>query len=434
MTVLDLVAAAEVPVLLWGAVPPEGRDYDLLCRAEDLDRLTAALAAAGFVAGASGARWVRVRDTEVDVVDVAAPERLGVPAGEVGPLFDTAEGSFVRTPAPAYELLLMTLKAEWGAPLPRHRRHRIDRALRRDPDGWEHAWDIAVRWGIDEDLERLKLAWRTGLPFEPLAAARPLRRRVRDRVRRHRRRPAMLVALSGLDGSGKSLQARLLREGLENLGEDVVIEWARLGRNASLEVLAAPVKALLRLSRRSSAPAVVAAPPPSGPTAPGPTAPGSQPPGPPSAASDAGQALRSRSQLVATAWALVVAVVNGLTYQRIVRRHLRAGRSVILDRYVLDSCVHVRFRYAGGDRIRGARTVLRLLAPAPAAAYWLDVRPEVAAARKADEFSVAELAAQRDLYADEATGAAVRRVDGEQPVADVFAELMTDLLARRSER
>jgi thymidylate kinase len=53
------------------------------------------------------------------------------------------------------------------------------------------------------------------------------------------------VCLSGLDGAGKSTQARSLAQTIERLGGDVTIEWMPLGHNPSLAPIRDGVKRLL---------------------------------------------------------------------------------------------------------------------------------------------------------------------------------------------
>ena len=432
-SVLDeLDAAAPGPVIVWGSLPPEGRDYDLVCVPQDAAPFAAALRTLGFSVHRPATRWIRVSDCELQVVDLVPADRLGIPGPEIADLFAAAlplpGHTRMFVPGPVHELLLQTLKGTPGVPLPRHRRARLEMALRADADGWEHAWLRATRWGIEEDLERLKLAWRTGLP---LAAPVPrLRSRVRSRVRSRIRSPmkrpdratGWLVSLSGLDGSGKSLQARLLRAAMDNLGQDTVIEWARLSHNAGLDTIARPVKRLLSIRTRPG--------PATGPEPAGAASDPAPQPAPRPAPQPAPQPAPRRvdHRLVTQSWALIVALANAFTYRRVVRRHTRRGRNVICDRYLLDSYVQLRFRYGRQREFALQRLLLRIVTPRPQLSYLLVVPPETANSRKADQFTLPELGEQAQLYVEESARLPVRAIDGSRAAEEVFAQIVREVL------
>jgi thymidylate kinase len=232
-------------------------------------------------------------------------------------------------------------------------------------------------------------------------------------LRRPRR--GHVVALSGLDGAGKSSQARALRETLERLGYETVVVWTPLGANPFVERVSLAARRLLhllswlgplgRLERRLSEEggSLVARP---------------------------GQAApRGRfHHLLAGGWATFLALVNAASQRRSALRHVRRGRIVVFDRYTLDSIVRLRFLHGGTRRFQGR--LIRRLSPAPLCSFLLDVPPETALARKRDEWDLAALRRQAALYREEHGRLAVVRLDGERPREELCAEIAQEIRRR----
>lgn len=328
MNALALVdTAARGRVLVVGALPPEGRDLDVLAPAASLEPIREALRRNGFVPRRT--TWARF--SPLELVDVR-------------PLAD--ESALTR-----------------AVPL-----DGCANVCRPDP--------------------------RDVPPKAPSS-------RVARRVRRVRE--SGVIALSGLDGSGKSTQAELLRDTLRATGFDAVVEWNRLSHDRWLDAVARPVKRLLRRG----------APPASS------TATGSSP----VAAQAAPGALRG-------VWVVVVAVANALAHVRSVRRHTLAGRLVICDRYVLDSVVHLLTDYPPGPGRRVAVAVVRLLSPRPRAAFLLAVAPEVADERKPRPGRRERIATQAVAYDAEHERLGVVRLDATRPVEDLAAEIARETWRR----
>jgi thymidylate kinase len=212
-------------------------------------------------------------------------------------------------------------------------------------------------------------------------------------------------ALSGVDGSGKSTQARALQQLLAQLGHEAEIAWTPLASDPWIGRLARPVKRALGRLRSLRVDDDVA-----------PEVPGGLVPNP-------GSRLRERSRAVNWAWAALVAFANGRSHRRLARRHAHAGKVVIFDRYVLDSLVRIRFLYGERPRFRLQRALVRALSPRPAVAVLLDVPAEVSLARKDDRWTAAELERQVALYRAEHAAAGVLRLDGTRPYEELRAEL-----------
>jgi thymidylate kinase len=382
-------AAAPGRVLVFGSLPGVGRDLDLLVRDDDLPAIRAALSDAGF--RNRDDEWARFRDCTVDAIDLVPVSAWGLPTQEVDALFARAlpiEGldRLVR-PTPHHALLVLArLTGRTGA-LPEKRRQRVAAAVAEEPAAWQLARDLAPDWELGAELEHLEETFR--------GAARP-------RFRMPAPRRPRVIALSGIDGSGKSSQARLLREALERLGYEAVVEWTPFGQNAWLDRIGEPAKRLLSRSRRLRL---------------------AEPAHESGLERTPGTALRERSAAVNQVWATVVAFANALSQLQTIARHTRRGRIVVYDRYALDSTVQLRFRYGPNGRFSLQRRLIGLMAPRPLAAFYLEIPPQTSLERKDDRWTLADLETQTRLYLEEYECRGTVRLDGLRPRDELAAAI-----------
>jgi len=222
-----------------------------------------------------------------------------------------------------------------------------------------------------------------------------------------RRRRGGVIALSGIDGSGKSTQAAHLADSLHLLGHPTTVEWSRITFEPALRRIGAVPRTLLRWYHGGGRP----------------VAPGAVGRGAEDVGASAAAALRRRHPALNQAWALVVAVIHGAAQRRALRPHLRQGRVVVRDRYVLDAMVQLADVYGRQHQVRMQWAVLRRLCPRPIAAFWLDLDPREAFRRKPEEYSVEELAAHRRRYEVAHERIGVVRVDAGRPPEVIAAEM-----------
>jgi thymidylate kinase len=182
-----------------------------------------------------------------------------------------------------------------------------------------------------------------------------------------------LVALSGMDGSGKSSAALELLARVEGDGRAAMLTWNRFAsESALLALIASPMRRLLRRS---------------GPIADPVATDGSAPD------VDSGHCPARRGP-VAWVWIVVVALVNARSCRRAAAPRHR-GVVVICDRWLPDALVDLEVRYG---RHRVAEWILRRAVPRPDVALFLRVDAATSAARKPGDQAPAILAAMAEHY------------------------------------
>ena len=385
-------AAAPERVLVFGSLPPGGRDLDLLVRPEHDHAIVAALEAEGFQR--QGHELARFAGCAVEPVELIDAHSWALPAPELDALYEDAiplDGcTKVVRPAPHHALLILARRVARSGVLDEKRRKRLEGILAEDPGAFQRSRAHADAWAAQDALRALE------------DGSMPTPRRQWPRWRR-----GTVIALSGLDGAGKSSQAAALRETLERLGYDVETAWTRINWDDLIWRIGAPLKRIagmpfrLRRSRRSEiAEAEVH--------------------------DDPVKRMRERSGVLTHAWLMVIAFANAVSQRRLTRGHLRRGAVVICDRYTLDSIVALRYEYGQGRRFRLQRALIAAISPTPRRSYFLDVSPETAFSRKG-EWGVEWLAGHRELYLEEARSMRVRVLDGEQPREAICEQIASDV-------
>jgi thymidylate kinase len=229
--------------------------------------------------------------------------------------------------------------------------------------------------------------------------------------------PAMLIALSGIDGSGKTVHAQALCKALQQCEVDARVVWMRGGSSPLADRVIGLVKpwltrgqkyadrqdrsvedtALSFAERRDSLP-------PQGGV-----------PETPDILGDTRQAKVARKSawlrrpLLRAGWISLVTFDLMLTCRRQVWWPLARGRVVICDVY--DALVEMAALADDEHVLDGwAARLLRALCPRPQQAYLLDVSPQHAMVRKPDELE-GFLAQQSSLYHTAAAAWGLQIVD-----------------------
>lgn len=378
-------------VLVFGSLPPRGRDLDLLVSSADADAIASRLRKDGFIS--TGNEWALFRDCAVRKIDLVQAEEWNLPAREQSAVF--SEGHVLNgftnvvEPSPHHALLILARRLQGGpGPLDLKHRRRIDDALAKDPQSWQIARERAYLWNAETALVHLE-----SLIYE----RKPVRRW--PRVRRPMR--TFVISLSGVDGAGKSSQAEALRDCLDQLGFDPVLEWTPV-HVLNLDFLTRPVRRLLGVGPPSKLPDRVS--------------PDFRP--------------STYPAIVAHVWVTVAAIATALSLWRSIWRYLGRGKVVICDRFTLDFAVFLEYRHGEKRDFRIQTWLLRALAPRAFCSFLLDVRPEAALDRKEDQYSVEELERQVELYRAKSARFGARRLDGEQPFELLCAEIGSDAWRR----
>ena len=218
--------AAHDPVLLLGSPPPSGRDLDVLVRPNAIKALAEVLSEAGFYR--QGNTWARFAECSADVVDLMETSELELEADQIDRLFAEAQPiagfRFLLEPSSHHRLLLSARRAASDARLSPKRRATLVSIA--DQPTWLRAREIAPAWRAQTALRELEVA---------LDGRTPNSWRLRALgTRAERYRPGAVIAMSGLDGSGKSTQAQALEQTLSTLGYPVVRVWTTVSAQPTL--------------------------------------------------------------------------------------------------------------------------------------------------------------------------------------------------------
>lgn len=230
-----------------------------------------------------------------------------------------------------------------------------------------------------------------------------------DRPNRMGPRPQARIAISGVDGAGKSTLIRNLQLALDRCGMPSQVVWTRPGMGLKrLDALAR----LIRRIRGESEPGIQQ------------LAEGGDP-----------NAITSRRGAVGSLWLTLVTVAFLATVWKETRR---AKGVLIYDRHLLDALGTIDVFYRGVDS-RLHRRLVRSLMPSADLAVWLVVDPRAAVSRKPGDMIGHDLvAAQHESYGRQSPSVPrLMTVDATKPPGDILLEVFEafdDALSARRPR
>ena len=409
--------AAGGRVLVFGSPPPEGRDLDLLAREPQQRAIADRLASEGLLA--KGARWAAFRDCTAVSVELVPAVQWRLSPRELEALFAQAEviPGFrnLALPAPHHALLIAARRVKSAGRYDERVRARVAAVISSAPAAWHEAELRASAWEAAGDLSSLRALHLGGTQPTRTARMRSVSARMRAAHtqrrlaaslawRRLRGRP-LIVALSGLDGAGKSFQADRLQAALEGLGLRAAVVWPPAANPLfqADPALKRRLLAVLRALGRSG---------------------GHDPAGTPAPRQGETylEPLPRQRAAVAHALAFMVALAQAWALRRGARRVGARPDVLIYDRYVLDSIVYLRHRWGQGRVFPLQSTLIRCLARRPNRAFLLDVPPDVAYARKQD-FPIDNLRERATLYHQVYRQLDCVRLDGELPTERLCAQI-----------
>lgn len=436
--VAEIDEACEQRVIVTGAVPPQGRDLDLLVSREQAQRLPVVLAAHGFLPRgrkvvprrSAGRQWVKIEGCSAMAADLNPMHRWGLPAEEERALLADAvpiEGfRHLARPSSHHTILILARRLATGT-LPPRRLAKLAAAISEDPRAWAQAQQRAKAWGVQATLPALREMHEEGRTPSRMTRARALLEvttaaglpgaaaRIRDKLATRVPRRPKVVSFSGLDGSGKSSQVRALTSLLDQLDVAVIAEWKPLGHNASVRTIRRIAKRAYAALRGWDAKQLDR----------------SKRPGQSLIAGVNPALLGGRqSHLLTNLWATVVTVASAGHYRMVTLRHAGSGRLIVFDRFALDTTAQLRFFYGAENRFGLQRALIRLLCPQPIGAWLLDVPGEVALARKPEQYDLAQLKQQEALLREEAARLGVSRLDGTRPMPELCQYIATAVWER----
>lgn len=232
----------------------------------------------------------------------------------------------------------------------------------------------------------------------------------------------MIICFTGIDGSGKTLQARELVARLEQAGHPARYVWTG-GRAYLTRPLIWLAKRLLRAPRVGGAPGAEGQPERS-------------------AAESYRAYLRStgkvlRRPILRALWRAVSLIEHTAEILVVALPHLLRGRVVVCDRYIYDSLIGIAVLAGSSPEELAAELRLPPLWPVPRPDMWflIDLPAEVAFARRTDVVDVEFLERRVPLYRVAAGTLGARVVDGTatpERIADEVWQTVRPALAAAS--
>lgn len=432
-----LAEALPDDVLLWRGEGLDGGDIDVVVLTSGTARVSRVLRECGLAPAPQDPgrvlwRALPAKDVVIDVLTGHAWPRMYPPLSDVAARSERGtRGLPVASPGDRMLIHAAEALAGWSRPKTAAKleacsrepdaARSLERATRDDP-GLAALVPVVSEIGQPpEERHRDRLPLRT--VARTAQRSRYARHALRSRlVGEPTARPAattrperpLLIALSGMDGAGKSSACLALLDRFDEREEAASVHWTRLARDLGL--LHHVARGARRLMRRTGS---VSNPyrPEDQPDDTSTTNGARESSAEQSSSTQSGAG--SRPGVVDAVWVAGVALSSVRNGRRAARLR-RTGTHVICDRWVLDALVDLRIRYG---RHRLAEWVLRRGYPRPDVAVLLRVGAEAAAARKPGDQRPDVLRAMSEHYALLGPDTGVTVLDAGRPSGEVLDDL-----------
>ncbi len=215
----------------------------------------------------------------------------------------------------------------------------------------------------------------------------------------------LVVSISGMDGSGKTLQIELLRRVLVTSGVPYTYYWNRIGCSPLTKLLSSIVRRGKNDASSGS-----------------------------NSFSDSQMDLGRRNSVIQTAWAWFMALDLVFRYNwnvrlPILRGYLGTGKVVICDRYSIDAAAEMLTRIPqAGWGVRMAIAFLKAFSPRPHIAFLLEVPVDVAQQRHDIPISREVVTRSRESYLELADSFGAKIMSGVEPPADISDRLAAEVV------
>jgi len=165
--------ALDGTVIVTGALPPGGRDLDLLVSDEQARRLAEILAARRFLPRGrnvaprrrASQQWVRIEGSSALAVDLNPMSRWQLPRPEQEALAAEAVpiAGFQHLARPsAHHVILILARRLAAGTLSARRLEKLRSAVEQDPEAWQWAGQRASAWGVAATLPVLRRLYEGG--------------------------------------------------------------------------------------------------------------------------------------------------------------------------------------------------------------------------------------------------------------------------------
>lgn len=221
--------------------------------------------------------------------------------------------------------------------------------------------------------------------------------------------PSMLISMSGMDGSGKTLQSKLLIKAFQQCDIRTKYVWSRCGCTTFAGIFIRSGKVLFDHFKFDKGIKSL---------------------------SEQNNKIGLRQQYLKNRfmrffWTFIILVELTVIYNLKVRIPLLFGKVVICDRYLVDTLVEMGVYTKDENIHRGFSSILlRLLNPSPNISFLISVSPRIVFERKSDEFLEVHLNKQRLLYKKLAKRFNTILINGERSFVDVSDYIVYKALAK----